>query len=179
MSILRNLSFSHLIIFALVAMGMIFTIWDWRQWRIEETKNFGQGWEENKGVGPAQKLAGVYTNKLLRFRIKYPRNWEAEGMTFSEPFGRAKIAVTVKRDSRDLPVIADEMAGGITQERNYINTELVSLVVLTWKGARETKQVVLAKKEDRLYKIEVTCESGIWKAWEATFEEVYRSLILL
>jgi len=154
---------------ALIGAGMIFTVWDWRQWRIAETKNYGQGWEENRGVAPAQKLAGVYTNKLLKFRIRYPQDWGA----------KAKIKVTVKKDTRDLPVIADEMAKGITQERGYINTESASLVILTWAGVRETKQVALAKKEDRLYKIEVICESGIWKSWSATFEQVYRSLVLL
>ncbi len=153
----------------LISLGMIFAIWDWRQWRIAETKNYGQGWEENREVAPAQKLEGVYTDRLLKFRIRYPQDREA----------KAKIKVIVEKDIRDLSVIADEMAGGITQERNYINTESVSLVILTWAGARETKQVALAKKEDRLYKIEVTCENGIWKSWSATFEEVYRSLVLL
>ncbi|KKU01650.1 MAG: hypothetical protein UY06_C0052G0005 [Candidatus Amesbacteria bacterium GW2011_GWA2_47_70] len=168
-----------LVVGSLLIVGIGFTVWDYKLWRIEETKNYGQGWEENKGVAPAQKLAGVYTNKLLKFRIKYPQDWEAKDMTFSEPFGRAKITVTVEKDTRDLPIIADEMAGGITRERNYINTESASLVILTWAGVKETKQVALAKKEDRLYKIEIICESGIWKAWSATFEEIYRSLVLL
>lgn len=153
----------------LVSMGMMFTVWDWRQWRIAETNNYGHGWEENREVAPAKKLGRVYTDKLLKFRIRYPQDWGA----------KAKIRVTVEKDTRDLPVIADEMAGGITQERNYINTESANLVVLTWKGVSETKQVAIAKKGDRLYKIEVTCESGIWKSWSATFEEVYRSLVLL
>ena len=163
----------------LISLGMMFAVWDWRQWRIAETKNYGQGWAENKEVAPAQKLEGVYTNKRLKFRIKYPGDWKTSGMTFSEPAGKVKMVITVEKDTRDLPIIIDKMAEGVTKPRDYINTESASVVVLTWGGVRETKQVAIAKKEDRLYKIEVTCESGIWKSWGATFEEIYRSLVLL
>lgn len=173
------MSIAKLTLGVLVVGGMVFTVWDYRQWKTEETKNYGHGWEANIGVAPAQKLGGIYTNGVLKFRIKYPQDWEAKGMTFSEPFGRARVTVTVVKDTRDLPVIADEAAGGVTQDRGYVNTDSASLVVLTWEGTGETKQLALAKKENRLYKIEITCESGIWKAWSATFEEIYRSLVLL
>lgn len=158
---------------------MVFTVWDWRQWKIEETKNYGQGRAESRGVAAARKLGGVYTNRVLRFRIKYPQDWEVKGLTFSEPFGRVKMVVTIVKDRRNFPEIADEAAVGVTQDRGYINTDSASLVVLTWVGADDTKQIALAKKEDRVYKIEITCGNGNWKFWSATFEEIYRSLILL
>lgn len=158
---------------------MVFTVWDWRQWKIEETKNYGQGRAESRGVAAARKLGGVYTNRVLRFRIKYPQDWEVKGLTFSEPFGRAKITVTVVKDTRDFPIIADEAAVGVTQDREYTSSDTVSLSILTWEGANETRQLALSKKEDRLYKIEITCGNEFWKAWSATFGEVYRSLVLL
>ncbi len=173
------MSIAKITLGVLIIGGMVFTVWDYRQWKIEETKNYGQGREANRGVAPARKLGGVYTNRILRFRIKYPRDWEERGMTFSEPFGRVKMVVTVVNDPRDLPVIADEAAVGVTQEREYFNTESVSLVILTWEKADEVEQVALAKRENRLYRIEITCGNGVWKAWSATFGEIYRSLVLL
>ena len=161
-----------LVIGSLLIVGMISTVWDWRQWRIEETKNYGQGREANRDVAPARKLGGVYTNKILRFRIKYPQNWEVKGLTFSEPFGRIKMVVTVVKDERNFPIIADEAAAGVTQERGYINTESASIVILTWEGGDETKQIALAKRDNRLYKIEVTCGNGIWKSWSATSRDL-------
>lgn len=163
----------------LIAVGVIFTVWDYKNWRIEETKNYGHGWAENREVAPAQKLKEVYTNAPLKFRIKYPEGWDAGEMTFRDPSGRVKMQVRVEKDARDFSAIADEMAEGVTRDRSYINTETASLTVLTWEGARETKQVAMAKKNDRLYKITVTCESGVWKFWFATLEEIYRSLVLL
>src|SRR3989344_2202497 len=102
MSILR------LAVGALIVGGMIFTVWDWRQWRIAETKNYGQGWEANKEIAPAQKLDGVYTDKLGKFRIKYPADWKQSGLTFSGPSGGLKTIVSVVKDIRDLPEIADK-----------------------------------------------------------------------
>ena len=176
---LHNKSILRLTVGALIVGGMMFTVWDWREWKIAETKDYGHGWAENREVAPAQKLEGVYTNKLLKFRLKYPSDWKVEGMTFSEPGGGVKMVVTVEEDARDLPTIADKMAEGVTQARGYINTDSASLVILTWGGPRETKQVAIAKKGDRVYKIEVTCESGAWKSWSATLEQIYRSVVLL
>lgn len=173
------MSIAKITLGVLIIGGMIFTVWDYRQWKIEETKNYGQGREESKGMSAARKLGGVYTNRILRFRIKYPQDWEVKGMTFSEPFGRAKITVTVVKDLRDFPIIADEAAVGVTRDREYTSTDTASLSILTWEGASETRQLALAKKEDRLYKIEITCWNGVWKVWSATFGEIYRSLVLL
>ena len=168
-----------LVISLLLIVGVGFTLWDYKNWRWEETHKFGQGGSATSEFLPAMKLEGVFSNRIRGVRIKYPKSWDVGEMEFREPFGRAKVAIRVKKDTANLSDIADSLAGGVTAERDYIDAQGLAITILTWTGDKEVRQVALAKKGDRLVTIEVTCESGAWKIFSKTFEAMYRTLVLL
>lgn len=168
-----------LVIGLLLIAGVGFTLWDYKNWRWEETHKFGQGGQATSEFLPAMKLEGVFSNRIRGVRIKYPKSWDVGEMEFREPFGRAKVSIKVKKDTANLSDIADSKAFGVTRERDYLDANGLAVTILTWDGESQVKQVALAKKGDRLVMIEIICESGAWKIFSKTFEAMYRTLVVL
>lgn len=168
-----------LVIGLLLIAGVGFTLWDYKNWRWEETHKFGQGGQATSEFLPAMKLEGVFSNRIRGVRIKYPKSWDVGEMEFREPFGRAKVSIKVKKDTANLSDIADSKAFGVTRERDYLDANGLAVIILTWDGESQVKQVALAKKGDRLVMIEIICESGAWKIFSKTFEAMYRTLVVL
>ena len=180
-----------LVIGSLVMAGMIFTVWDYRTWKKEEINLYGLGKPVETGFSPALGLEGIFTDQVARIRVKHPGGWkmrsnpelEKRGARLSSKkievmeveMGGVKIAVSVQEIKEDLPVVADRMAVGISQERDYITSATAAWTILTWEG----RQVAVAKRDNRLYTVEVTCEKSAWKQFSKTFEEVYRQIVLL
>ena len=185
------MSITKLALGALIIGGMIFTVWDYRTWKKEETNLYGLGKPVETGFSPALGLEGIFTDQVARIRVKYPGEWkmrsnpelEKRGAKLSSKkievmeveMGGVKIAVSVQEIKEDLPVVADRMAVGISQERDYITSATAAWTILTWEG----RQVAVAKRDNRLYTVEVTCEKSAWKQFSKTFEEVYRQIVLL
>ncbi len=105
------------IVSLLLAVGMALSIWDYKSWRSEETKNFGYGPGD---VSVA--LTQVYQNDEWGVRMKYPEGWDIEQ------------TVRFERTEKNLPDIVDgEVAkiGKLDREPDHIDTDIT---VLTWSG---------------------------------------------
>ena len=135
-----------MVIGLLLIAGVGFTLWDYKNWRWEETHKFGQGGQATSEFLPAMKLEGVFSNRIRGVRIKYPKSWDVGEMEFREPFGRAKVSIKVKKDTANLSDIADSKAFGVTRERDYLDANGLAVIILTWDGESQVKQVALAKK---------------------------------
>ena len=109
----------RIIVALLVAVGIAFSIRDYKSWRSEETKNFGQG------PGSASfKLNQVYQNDEWGIRMKYPEGWDIEQ------------TVKFERTEKNLPDIVDEeiaKIGNLDREPDHPET---NITVLT-RGGRQ------------------------------------------
>lgn len=184
------MSIAKLTLGALIIGGMIFTVWDYRNWRWEEMHLYGLGKPVEVGYSPAADLGETFTNSVARVRIKYPKDWkirsnpelEKRGAHLSAnkievlemASGGVTVAVGVQEVKQDLSVIADKMAVGIVKERDYITSTTAAWTILTWSD----KQIALAKKDNRLYIVEATFEKSAWKQFSKTFGEIYRQAVL-
>ena len=185
------MSITKLILGFLIVGGMLFAVWDYKKWRQEETNLYGTGKPVETGFSPALELGEIFTDQVARIRVKYPGGWkmrsnpelEKRGARLSSKkievmemeMGGVKISVNVQETKEDLPVVADRMVGGITRERDYITSATAAWTILTW----EDRQVALAKRDNRLYTVEVICEKSAWKQFSKTFEEIYRQIVLI
>lgn len=181
-------SIPYVLAAALLAFGISFSIWDYKNWWKIEHERYGQGPQEGQGLSPAGNLVGPYASSLGKFRLRAPENWDRiatkEGLRFRHPFAQRGIYPTIEasfeKAELDLPQTTDREAKKhtLTQELDYINTDTTSMVVLTWTDGELTKQLAMAIKNDRLVKIQASCLTSEWKIYANTFWEVYRSLVL-
>ncbi|HBC73123.1 hypothetical protein A2379_00030 [Candidatus Amesbacteria bacterium RIFOXYB1_FULL_47_13] len=187
----------------LLIAGMVFTVWDYRDWKWEETRKYGHGYEDQ--LAPAVALTRTYQNDLVRVRLKYPEEWEINeisnsALTFEEMVkegGRVvvaqwpgKMTLSIEKTTRGLPDIADEevrllnKAGvNLSKEREYISTQETNMTVLTWEKPNAVRQqeVIqrgLAEKKGRLAVAEAKVSQADWLKWGKTFWEIYRSIII-
>lgn len=157
----------------LLILGMGFTVWDWRNWREEETGKFGHGYEEQ--LAPAAELDKLYQNEIAGVRVKYPRDWTvSENSKFKilntnqiqilenmvNLGERAVVAewpgfmkLSVERVERGLPDLADAevrklaRAGhGLSKEREYLGAQETGVTLLTWETLDENREVVVAQR---------------------------------
>lgn len=117
----------------LLAVGIVVSVWDYKSWRREETRNFGQG------PGSASiALTEIYQNDEWGIRLKYPEEWNVEEM------------LTLERTAKNLPDIVDEeiaKIGKLDREPDHPNT---NITVVTWDG----KQMAITKNGMVVVKIE-------------------------
>ena len=182
-------SIAYVIVAALLVFGICFSIWDYRDWWKIERERYGQGPQEGQGLSPAGKLVGPVASSFGKFRLRVPESWDKleskEVLRFKHPFAQRGVYPTLtawsEKTQLDLPQATDAEAKKytLTQELDYINTDTTSIVVLTWTDGELTKQQAMAKKNDRLVKIQTSCLTSEWKIYANTFWEVYRSLVLL
>ena len=118
--------------------GMAFSVWDYKQWRGEEMRNFGQGPSSNpKSQIPNPKLAEVYQDDEWGIRFKYPVGWKIEEN------------LKIEKTEKNLPdLVDDEVArlGKLDREPDHVSTDII---VLTKDG----NQTALTKKGDIYIKI--------------------------
>lgn len=117
----------------LLAVGIAFSVWDYKSWRNEETKNFGQG-----PGGVSVTLTQIYQNDEWGVRMKYPEGW------------RIEEAVKFERTEKNLPDIVDEeiaKIGKLDREPDHIDT---NITVLTRNG----RQTAITKNGTVVVKIE-------------------------
>lgn len=170
-----------------VGGGMMFSGWDYRRWRYEEMKNYGQGWAVNARLAPAGKLEGPYMNTLVKLRMRYPEGWKAQEneklgdwvVSFKEPAKSAELIVWRRKTSESLEKIVEKEAEGVTRDREYFGTETASWIMLTWEEENRVRQKVIAKRGDVVWILELTCARDVWAAYAKTLEAVYKSVVLL
>jgi len=123
----------RIIVALLLAVGLGFSVWDYKNWRKEETKNFGHG------PGDASvTLTQIYQNDEWGVRLKYPEGWDMEQ------------AVTFERTEKNLPDIVDEEIaknGRPDREPDHPDTDIT---VLTRNG----RQMAITKNGAVVVRIE-------------------------
>jgi hypothetical protein len=177
---------------------------DYRVWKYEETKNFGHG---PKNLSPAKKLDVVYQNDVAKIRIRYPGDWKVtENPVFGESgdlklqrswaeilaggsrLELAKIGsvgVEVQKAVLGIVEAADAEERGIKQagksvgDRIYINTDKISLVVLTWQDAGVQYWRAMGVKSGRMVSIEMNNPIGEWDKYEATYTEMLKTVVII
>lgn len=188
-----------------VGVGVVFSVLDYRDWKRAETANFGKGSAETAAYKAAQTLVGPYTNDVARMRFRYPDGWEViedprfkiqdskkifnfsdggryEIVKLKDLFGRATVTVSVQADKRDLNTVIDLEAVGTSRDREFINTDATNITLLTWiptLDSQSVRQLALAKKNGKVYRMEVICEKISWEILAKTFEEIYKSWVLI
>lgn len=164
------------------------SVWDWRVWRIEETKNYGHGPGELK---PTWQMTQNWQNDIYKIRIKYPKGWSVEEgngqvVKFSDGTETAVIkSVRVFGNLKDQEDMLIKNAGSderLYGERQYLNTDKTSMTILTWQkfSAGETVMIqkYLAKKGDNLVTVEFFSSLADWRKNEPNFKEMAKTLVL-
>lgn len=173
----------------LLLVGIGYSIWDYKKWRWEETRAFGQGPEESAKSEVLSAKLIIYQNGVVGVRIKYPEGLQInEGSRFKVQdsikmgfenlvrmgervevvnFGD-KVRVSVERTELGLSDASDREAGRIelTREWDYINTEKLSITILTWAEG----QRALAKIGEKLIVIDSQIDQKV-------FFEMLKSLV--
>ena len=160
-------------------MGMIGSIWEYREWRKEETVKYGQGWEDTKSLKYPETLIGPYVNEKLRFRIRYPKNWlvqeDKKLTTFVHPQNPSIIfSVEPVSTTLNFPDYVDSLTKDEIRNREYINIGETNLVILTFYA----EQKVLVQKGRTVLMIVASTPHNRWNEYELTFKEAYKSLVI-
>lgn len=160
----------------LIVIGVGVTLVDYQQWRHAELDRYGQGWSDLNPPAPA--LTRLYQNLELGIRMRLPEKTEVDKI----------LKIGVNTSDIGLTDLVRDEAERIKNEGNklsrdweYVNTEKINLTVLTWNedtagGGQMTRQLVMAKKANRVLKIEVGIDNGDWGKWENTLLEIYKSV---
>ena len=182
--------------------GVGVSIWDYRNWRYEETKNYGHGPDVEKATW---RLTRIYQNNLAKIRIRYPEGWEV--VTASAFIDEARIewpgdgeVVEFRNKNLNVRVSVSKAEGSLTEwenkflqeadpgerpygDRQVVNTDRGSMTILTWQrfAGSQTfmRQWGVAKKGELL--VVVKFDSGLvdFKIDEVNFREMIISLVLL
>ncbi len=182
-----------ILIVVLLAVGIIGSVKEYKQWRVDETSNYGQGPLGKTNTGDTKLSADkLYQNDVAGFRIKYPSSWEvvanpkfSDGKYSLSQIARmderaevvlfgGRIRVSVVRNSLNFTDLVDQEARKMemVREREYLNTEKVSIVILTWKQNGRERQTAFAHKGgDKVFVLEQDGVGG--------WEEVLRSMVIL
>ena len=176
-----------LLVWGLVLFGIMFTFWDYRNYRKIETENYGHG--------PGDQLVSwevdqLYQDEIRRFRIKYPKELKLDekNLTFSNNEVSANVSVREKtngtlKDWEDKEIASFAKNEQMYGERSYENTERTNMTVINFQRFEgdQTKMisVYLAKKEDRLYKFIFETDLANWQKNQGNFKLMARTLVLL
>lgn len=180
----------QIVVVGLLMVGIVGSIKDWRDWKYQETYRYGYGWEADRELAAAQKLAGPYQNNVAKIRMRYPEGWdvqETQVVTFTSPFTlnsegkKSSIAVFVGRSDQNLPDLVSaevQKVGKLSKEWEYVNGEKMGFTVITWEGGSWVYQKAMGVADGRLVTIDVSCEKAMWNTFAKTFVEVYKSVVL-
>lgn len=182
----------------ILVAGMGLSYQDYKQWRVLEVGKFGQGSAAEAELSPAKNLGLPYSAYVGNFRIKAPMGWVAtENLTlknmhpgpvlpkqklaeivrFKDPASEAQMVISGMRTDEDLTTLAKTLDQGITRDREYFNTDNLSITVLTWDGPQQVVQKAMFLTNGSLVVIEASAGVSAWKTWERTFAASYLSAI--
>ncbi len=182
MIIAMKVNVGVIVVATVLSLGVGFTVWDYMKWKHAETDQFGKG----PSVYPVLKLTHMYQSGVVGVRIKYPTDWKAtESKDGVISLGSNMKVVTEKTD-KNLTDIADEFVKNeidagkrMAKEREYINTDQVSVTVLTFEYGDVYKKVGLAWEKGKL--VRVVMEGSVMEivALEPTFLEMVKTLVII
>ena len=142
----------------LLAVGMWFSFQDYKQWKHEDTKKYGQGPAELYMA--AEEMSQKYEQQQLQFRFRYPANWK---LSFSMPYsavvtraGQSKTILTWRQlfgtgriqafslqksdvSSGSAPVLVGWLGTSTKATTDLVTDELMTLGAQQWiqQGDRE------------------------------------------
>ncbi|OGD09132.1 hypothetical protein A2397_01545 [Candidatus Amesbacteria bacterium RIFOXYB1_FULL_44_23] len=165
------------IIWTLVILGVMVTLWDYRQWTRAEMAKYGQGWGDIDN--PAMELTNMYQDKELGIRMRLPTEWNREMVKIS-----VRPEVESLMDLTDRRVDELKTNGNIVSERAYIAGKKVDWTVLTWSeefpgGKANKRQEAWSKTGDRVMVISVEIEEEKWGEIRKTMEEIYKNIEMI
>lgn len=180
----------------ILAVGMIFTVRDYRTWHNQEIGRFGKGSEAEAVLAPAKPLALPYTAYIASFRIKPPEGWKitenmalknmfptpklsavklTEIVRFKDPATEAQVIISGQRDVLNSTTFSDALAVGITRDRGYLTVDNTPVTVLTWDGPKQVTQKAILVVNNVVLVIESSANTSAWKTWEKTFLAMYQT----
>jgi hypothetical protein len=184
----------HFAIVGIVAIGLVVSFFDYKDWRYQETHRLGKGWSVQNELIPAGKLS-TYQDSTIRLRLKYPDGWDVEEdriakrvvkARFVNPFVlnlegmHTKVEISTQEAVGNLPDIVkveEGKVGTLLREWEYVNGEKMGFTIITWEKPGWTYQRALGVYGSRLVIINVECETGMWNSYAKTFEEIYKSVV--
>ena len=172
----------------LIITGLGVSVWDYRSWRHEETKNFGQG---PVGAAPLE-LTRVYQNKTAGFRVRYPDGWEIkENFKFKilnfkvryRVVEMGPVKMSVEKKNANMPDITNDEVkkiGKLAREREYIGLGQGTAVILTWVGNGHFFQRAMVEHREQIVVLDLEAPMDTQvQVLERTFTEMVRGLTLV
>ena len=183
---------------------MAVSVWDWRNWRYEETKNYGHGPLESLAL--PQELAIRYVNEYAGIRMRYPGGWMVveklkdiaktaemaesfkpskltEVAVITNPGGEVEVKVGVDRTQADLVTALEEQVKGVTgrgiemaREREYLNTEREDWGIITWEVGERTVRRAVAVFDGRMAVVEASFPTTSLDQYIRTGDEIVKSV---
>lgn len=194
-----KLSRLEILLLVVLAVGVVFTLVDYRKWRNIEFGRYGQGPITNQPIASALFLDGRYQNVLVRLRISYPQAWKTfENPATADPKKPPKIDkrvevvrfdagnevlayVTVEKVSRNLVDEVDTIAKKLTlsREREYISADKANFTILTWISGTITHQAAYTIRNNIMFTVYSQSPTAVWANYEKTFWAMYSSFVPL
>jgi hypothetical protein len=187
----------------LIAVGILVSFWDYRNWQHAELAKFGQGWNDLKT--PALNLTTMYQNNPAGIRLRLPGNWK---VTEKAPFLNSIIykgvlpisyqpqevaeiqgIMTVKisySDNNLTDIVTGEVkriidsGNRLSTDWEYANSDKINITFITWQenltdSKTEVRQEALAKKGNKLLEMDVAVPFDSWENYENTIMEIYKN----
>lgn len=189
----------ELLLLALLAVGVFFSLKDYQKWHRSEFDRYGQGPVTNQLLAPALSLHNRYQNVQVHVRMAYPDTWKVtENPATADPrhtpviTDRVEIvhfdagagvtmSLTAEKVNLSLGDATDAVAKKVTltRDREYISNGKTSFTILTWTNGSNTYQAAYAKPGDILFTLTAVAPTSVWTTYEKTFSAMYSSLIPL
>ncbi len=191
------MSISKKVVAVLLVAGVAFSLWDYVQWHRAEFGRLGQGPIAGPTPTP-QALARPWQSDWVGIRLAPPQGWSVQpGAGDSKawsslPLGQRVQVVQFSHPPAQLSLGAEKYVSDLTAavaaevatlpllsgDRQYINTDQASLVVLTWQKETNTYQEAILVSKGKLVVMESQAATSVWPAYEPTFGQIYRSVVL-
>ena len=183
---MNRLNKKWILIGGLVLAGVLFTFWDYRNYRKIETENYGHG-PGAKIV--TWKIDRLFQNEIAGVRIKYPEELKLDEKKMIFTGEGVTVSLKVQEEKGSLKDWEDKEIAGLAKneqmygERSSENTERVNMTVINLQRFEGDKTFMvsryLAKKNNKLCILEFTTDLADWEKNEGNFKEMARTLVLL
>jgi len=198
-----------IILALLISAGVGVSVVDYRNWRNEETKNYGHGPREN--LEEALELGSRYINSYAGIRFRYPEGWkmeekvrdiavlaesdrpvvliprgEVEVVRVESPDGEIWVSVGRTQNEDDVVRILEKEiaageAGGVKYigEREYWNSEREDWGVITWQDGEWIVKKAWAVEGEKTAVVETRYKAVKQDRWLKTVEELIRGVSII
>lgn len=190
------------IVALLIVVGVAVSVWDYKNWKYEETRNYGYG----PDTAFSLVINRTYQNKLAGVRIRYPGEWEVKvnpkfevknlKLTFNDVVTKndrvwvvklgGKMTVYVARLTKNMPdEVNNEVAlinkiSKLNREREYVGTVAGTAVVLSWENEGTFYQRGMLSGNGKMVIVDlVDADATTKEVMEKTLIEMLKSVVLI